>query len=244
MPVECIDIKIGKVVNNSVMTAVMSNGDLYCWGDNRHGNVGNGSKEEYQCTPVKVLSNVKSVIPNDAASSMSALTETGELYCWGYQGHGTVGNGKTDEYCQLTPVKILDNIKYVDSGPIMSAVTETGDLYWWGDSYYNFGLRKRFTPEYVLENVKSVSSYVYNITAITETGDLYSWGNNKFGTIGDGSYDDYSGIPELILQNVKSVLPGKAAITETGDLYCWGYIKPDYDGEDKLENMNVHLQKC
>ncbi len=83
--------------------AITENGDLYCWGDNTHGQVGNGTMAD-QNSPVKVLSKVKTVsLDGDNAA---AVTEDGDLYCWGNNRYGQVGNGM-EFGCQSSPQKII-----------------------------------------------------------------------------------------------------------------------------------------
>lgn len=59
--------------------AITKNGDLYCWGSNESGKVGNGSTEN-QTTPVKILENVVSF---SEFFCNAAITKNGDLYCWG-----------------------------------------------------------------------------------------------------------------------------------------------------------------
>ena len=63
--------------------AITANGDLYCWGLNSYGQVGNGTTVN-QLTPLKILENVKTVNKN------SAITTNGDLYCWGYNTNAQV----------------------------------------------------------------------------------------------------------------------------------------------------------
>ena len=87
--------------------AILFNGNLYCWGRNDCGQVGNGTTDD-QYTPVKILENVKQVYLDGAANA--AITTNGDLYCWtDMNWYGEVGNGTTKH--QLSPVKILENIK-------------------------------------------------------------------------------------------------------------------------------------
>ena len=48
--------------------AIMENGDLYCWGWNKYGQVGNGTKID-QTTPARVLSGVESVFLSNTSSA-------------------------------------------------------------------------------------------------------------------------------------------------------------------------------
>lgn len=213
--------------SSDLSTAITSNGDLYCWGDNGQGQVGNGTYID-QTTPVKVLENVASVYPygNDVA----AITTNGDLYCWGYNYRGEVGNGTTSS--QNTPVKVLENVSSFSwHGWRSVAVTVDGDLYCWGQNTYGEAgcetIGNQKIPFKVLENVTSVSHYGDVVAAITANGDLYCWGQNTDGQVGNGSTLDQT-TPQKILQNVSSVSYSSSnyvmgAITTDGELYCWGY---------------------
>lgn len=82
--------------------AITEDGDLYMWGRNAYGEIGNGSTQD-QLTPQKVLSDVVSVSLGNSHSG--AITEDGSLCMWGYNYDGQIGNGSTKH--QLTPVKVM-----------------------------------------------------------------------------------------------------------------------------------------
>jgi len=250
--------------NPSFMSAITEEGDLYCWGDNGYGQVGNGTKKD-QLVPVKVLTDVKSVsysytphFYNSSVGPLSvlAITEEGDLYCWGDNDSGQIGNGTKE--VQLTPVKALSGVKSVSvfsyndgdydgySWSIsISAITEEGDLYCWGDNdsgQIGSGTKEeQLTPLKVLSGVKSVPSAY---SAITENGDLYCWGDNKYGQVGNGTTENQL-TPIRILSNVKSCFPVssyKLAITEEGDLYCWGYNDCGQIGNGTEDNQLTPLK--
>ena len=51
---------------------------------------------------MKILENVKEILDNYYTTI--AITVTGDLYCWGYNEYGIVGNGTREE--QKTPYKV------------------------------------------------------------------------------------------------------------------------------------------
>ena len=157
------------------------------------------------------------------------ITESGNLYMWGSNSRGELGNGTTTD--SYTPIKIMDNIKSVSLGSSSSAaITEIGELYTWGDnSDGTLGdgtTIDRYYPIKIMDNVASVSVSSSVSAAITEDGSLYMWGYNNGGRLGNGYGNGIVATPIKILDNVKSVSLGNshsAAITKDGDLYTWGF---------------------
>lgn len=201
------------------------NGDLYMWGDNEFGQLGDGTTEN-SLVPKKIMSNVSSVSLGGACNA--AITENGDLYMWGSNSGGSFGDGTTiDSYI---PKKIMGNVASVSLGGSHSgAITENGDLYMWGENWVgqlgDGTTNDSFIPKKVMSNIASVSLGAYHSGALTENGDLYMWGDNYFGELGDGTTID-SLVPKKIMSNVSSVSLGhyhSAVITENGDLYMWGY---------------------
>ena len=139
-------LKIGQVISSEsfpgsdTKAVIMSNGDLYCWGYNKYGQVGNGTTVN-QSRPVKVLSDVKSVI--FYCGTTAAITGSGDLYCWGLNNYEQAGNGIT--ISQNRPVKVLSGLAelsdaiYLREG-IMVMDVELADIrdnkIWTGNGLY------------------------------------------------------------------------------------------------------------
>ena len=179
--------------------AITTSGDLYMWGDNYGGAVGNGTTGEV-LTPYKVNLGGNKVSQTDTACNTSyAITTSGDLYMWGSNDGGKVGNGTTDEV--LTPYKVNLDGKKVSQADVFDtnsyAITTTGDLYMWG--WNSSGRVGNGTTDEVLTPYKvnldgnkvSQAGMDFDTSyAITTSGDLYMWGNNMFGQIGDGTNND------------------------------------------------------
>ena len=190
--------------------AITKSGDLYTWGWNQEGQLGNGStKANY--TPTKIMSNVKKASVSEYSSA--AITKKGELYVWGSNVDGSLAGG-TDKYI-LKPRKIMDNVVDVSLGRDSSAcLTKNGDLYTWGNNYdHSLGDNETFRtkPKKIMKDVVQINSAWLAVIALKKTGDLYVWGGNFF-----------SSKPKKIMSNVVSAAcrdNSVCAIKKNGSLY-------------------------
>ena len=241
--------KVVQVNLGSMYSAAIMEEDLYLWGDNHHGQLGNGIGSTSSKVPIKIINNVQEV--NLGLDHSAAITKEGELYLWGINNNGQLGNG-TEENSRV-PIKIMGNVKEVCLGHYHSAaIMKEGDLYLWGDNKYGQLGNKRDAadlcrpdPINIMFNVKAVSLGMYHSAAITEEGDLYLWGRNSSGQLGYGRYSDYRTNPIKIMGNVKAVSLGNyysAAITEEGGLYLWGNNSYGQLGNGTNGNSNVPIK--
>jgi alpha-tubulin suppressor-like RCC1 family protein len=90
---------------------VIADGVVYCWGENTHGQLGDGTRET-RATPVKVngLDGVK--IGRVAAAGSHSCAQTDDepikLYCWGSNYFGQLGTGDYDDRPQATLLPPLE----------------------------------------------------------------------------------------------------------------------------------------
>ena len=125
--------------------ALDSEGQIYAWGYNYYGQLGNGDTTDSN-TPVKVdTSGVlagKTITQISAGSDHSlALDSEGQIYAWGYNYYGQLGNGDTTD--SNTPVKVDTSgvlagktITQISAGFFHSlALDSEGQIYAWGANY-------------------------------------------------------------------------------------------------------------
>ena len=223
--------------------AILSNGSLYIWGY-----FGNGVKPQevsyYQKIPFKyslpenlTLSSVADFQSSD--NTWGILLRNGDLWMWGSNLYGELGNGSTTG--NAIPAKvpyISGSIKqFIINGNSVGAVTTDGALYMWGDNDYGcLGLgdtSDKRTAELVTDSgVKEVKIRNNLSGTLMTDGSLRLWGHNWDGELGNGesstsnnkniySFKDAS-VP---MNNVTSFMISDSgyvgAITDTG-LYMWG----------------------
>lgn len=228
--------------------AIDKSGNLYMWGDNHCGQIGNGTKND-QLTPQKILSNVSAV--DSSFGTTVALTQNGDLYIWGDNFYGEVGDGTT--VSQLSPKKVLSDISVMNiNGGTVAAVTQNGDLYMWGQNYNgevgNGTMVSQLYPQKIMSNISTVDLSDGTSAAITKSGDLYVWGDNDYGQVGNGTTQDQLS-PLKIMSDiiyVKCSLHYIGAVTKDHDLYTWGcapsMTSPEiYQLTPKKELSNIRI---
>lgn len=250
--------------------AVTEEQQLYLWGNNQYGQIGDGNKGGKVTSPTPILEGQRIKQVSLGATHTAAVTEDGRLYLWGDNQYGQIGNGKTA--AQKTPWELpldrLDNqkVKSVYLGNYCSmAVTEDGSLYAWGTNRYG-EIGQETENEYYtipqkvkgIENIKEVAIhagdnvyYKYNVIAVLQKdGGLYMWGCNSSGEIGNGSGGNgYGGakvtIPTKILDNVEKIClgggyAGSFSTAVTVDGSLWTW--GDNDGGQLGRGKNVKDQ--
>ena len=215
---------------------VTVDGAAYCWGENYHGQLGDGAHgiANRRSTPVPVLGGLSFASVSPGLSHTCGLGVDGSAYCWGSNGDGRLGDGGTG-YLGLSPRPVAGGVNFtsVSAGYYHTCgVTVTGDAYCWGQNdsgqLGDGSTTDRLTPVLVAGGLSfnSVSAAIDHTCGVTATGDAYCWGQNDYGQLGDGS-TAWSAPPVRVESSGSfgSVSAGKyhtCGVTATGDAYCWG----------------------
>ena len=75
--------------------AVTTAGAVYCWGANSAGQLGNGSTTDSRSAVMVTGASSGYVTVSTGRDHSCALTSTNEVYCWGFNDFGRLGNGST-----------------------------------------------------------------------------------------------------------------------------------------------------
>ncbi|XP_031661403.1 RCC1 and BTB domain-containing protein 1 isoform X3 [Oncorhynchus kisutch] len=226
-------------------------GELFAWGHNGYSQLGNGTTNQ-GVAPVLVSASLlnKRVTEVACGSHHSlALTNTGEVYAWGYNNCGQVGSGSTAN--QPTPRRVsncLQNkvVVSITCGQTSSlAVVENGEVYGWG---YNgngqLGLGNngnQLTPCRLvglqgLCVLQIVSGYAHSL-ALTDEGLLYAWGTNTYGQLGTGNKSNQLSPVQIMAEKESRIVEiaachsthTSAAKTQSGQVYMWGQCREHDD---------------
>ncbi len=225
--------------------ALTTGGGVKCWGYNGRGQLGDGSTDN-RAVPVDVAGLTSGVVAIDLGWEHScALLATGAVKCWGYNGHGEVGdNSTTDRDTPRQVSGLTSGVKAISSGFYHScALTSTGGVTCWGyNGYGQLGDQTnsdRTTPANVYglsSGVTQIEAGAYHSCGLTSTGGVKCWGRNDNGELGDGTRDRRaqpvnvtglaSGVTSISMDNSQM----SCAIIANDSVKCWGHNEWNQSG--------------
>lgn len=223
---------------------------VYCWGWNGHGQLGNGSIEDERFAKTLVV-NPPTV---DSWKAIHAGTEhtcaiagTDDLYCWGRNDFGQVGNGQTSRAevlpnlvfnpSDVTRWKSVDAEQYNTCG-----IANNSRIYCWGsNSNGQLGngesgetMNKKI-PTLVV-NPNSVSSWkivsvgAFHACGLSNNDMLYCWGSNGEGQLGDITGNNHSEPYSISNPNGTNIWGAislstlhTCGIESNAKGFCWGW---------------------
>ena len=232
------------------LLALGSDGNLYSWGDNSTGQLGDGTNTSSDTTDALR----KVIMPADGTKFTQfsagytyslAIGSDGNIYSWGNNSSGQLGNGTNDN--RPTPSKVslptwAPKFTQVSAGSNHSlALDSDGNLYSWGVNFYgqlgmggtDFG--QHYTPNkgsMPADGTKftQISTGYYHSLALGSDGNVYSWGDNSKGQLGRSASEGYDGTPRKVnlptgVRRFTQVIAGgnhSLALGSDGNLYSWG----------------------
>lgn len=110
-------------------------GDIHAWGYSQYGQLGHGTTTESTVTVKPNFPQAVKVVIITAGLCLSmALSENGDVYCWGYSRNGQCGQMSTNV---LSPTVMggMRKVIAISCGTFHCvALTTTGDVYTWGNN--------------------------------------------------------------------------------------------------------------
>jgi alpha-tubulin suppressor-like RCC1 family protein len=204
------------IASTSPVLMLDTDGNLYSWGGNNYGQIGNGST-----TAASLPWNMSAVGSGDVAvgtkfsdiatghASSMALDVDGNLYTWGYNNAGQLGNNATDNLNRPwklnggTNSGIAVNTKFAKisaHGSSAAAIDTDGNLYRWGSGYRGDGTTTSVKTAWkvngssgsgIAADVKFDQVNVFDNYTIARTTDstVYIWGVGSYGQQGNGTFN-------------------------------------------------------
>ncbi|MEC8107162.1 MAG: putative Ig domain-containing protein, partial [Candidatus Thermoplasmatota archaeon] len=219
--------------------AIKDNGDVYCWGRNGNGQIGNGQTSQvntgcgvsgHKCKDVPTLTHVKGSNNYDAVSlafgdrHACALLDDGDVVCWGRNNAGQLGTSGGDKD---TPQAInLGTGRTATSiyagGNFNCAILDDASVKCWGHNnagQLGIGSQVNTNTPTTINSLGSGRTAVtlalahHSMCALLDDGSVKCWGANHQGQLGNG------GSPSLLTSPPSSAIDlgtGRTAKAITG----------------------------
>lgn len=203
-------------------------GRVWAWGTNSNGQLGLGNITNQSRANVLSLQDIVSISGGEIHSAAVRLTpgdpnHQGEVWCFGSQDKGRLGNGLTAAANISTPVRV----KKVDATP--------ADL----------------TDNPLLNGITQVACGAAHTLALDNLGQVWSWGYNASGELGDGGTTQRGLADRVKTPDGSGVLSGIVRIeaggtgtngtsmawASDGTVYCWGRNADGMGGNGTTANV-------
>jgi alpha-tubulin suppressor-like RCC1 family protein len=156
-------------------------------------------------------------------------TATQDVYCWGRNNYGQLGDGT--KINSLTPVKVqglpAGTIQDLSLGFTSSCAVINGNVWCWGQFPKTTGVSQMTSvvPFMLsgLSNVVSVGVRNHGC-ALLGDGSLKCWGYNYEGEVGNGTWGSYFPLNTVFASGATRLAVGRwhNCALVSGNLYCWG----------------------
>jgi alpha-tubulin suppressor-like RCC1 family protein len=194
------------MTDGAVMCGLTASGDplgnVWCWGENKWGPVGNGTNDNRYYEPVRGGGGMTFAEIDGGANNTCALTDAGAVWCWGRATDGVLGIGNptgatlcfvpSSTYCARSPVAV------------------------------NMPSGRTFTK--IAVDDEGIGDHV---CAIADNKDAYCWGLNNFGQVGSGVAGGQNNEPTLVTGghkfiDIAATGSQSCGVTVGREIYCWG----------------------
>jgi alpha-tubulin suppressor-like RCC1 family protein len=213
--------------------------DVYCWGDNTYGQLGDSSLTA-RSSPVAVASDV--VAMTTGQDHTCVITEDATVSCWGRNDVGQIGIG-TLTAAESTPQEVpglTDVVDIAADDTTTCAVDDSGDAWCWGSDTHGQlgnGGGSSGTPEPspvavsrsgVADGFAQIDVGRRHVCAVGVSDAIYCWGDDTAGQLGNGASAAVPSRPAIISgggRHFVSVAAGgdsSCAVDAQLAAYCWG----------------------
>lgn len=191
-------------------------GRAFCWGDDQHGQRGDGPATSASVVPVSGGVGFQ-MLSADApgGAHTCGISRQAHLFCWGRNVDGELGV-RTEARCSVLGPGVGTVLQ--ECSPVPVAVAPERE-------FRSVSVGGRFT------------------CAVDGEGAAYCWGANDFGNLGNGGWEAAAEpVPVVSQQRFTHVSAGTGyacAVTESHEIYCWGANSARQLGDGTTESRSV-----
>ena len=115
--------------------ALSTAGEAFCWGDNTDRALGDGTDDGFRLTPTRVNTGLRFTSITAGEQFTCANTDSGDVYCWGRNANGQLGDGTTTN--RAAPARVSSPLRFreISAGSsFVCAIAEGGEGNCWGSN--------------------------------------------------------------------------------------------------------------
>ncbi|MDH3731255.1 MAG: signal peptidase I, partial [Acidimicrobiia bacterium] len=207
---DIITLGSGSSANHSC--AVSSSNEIWCWGENGEGQLGDGTDSD-SSRPTSVVTGMTNAAshPSGSVKSTCVLSDSATAFCWGENGDGQLGDGTTNDRfrpAQVTGVGgtgTLSDLTFVataNGGSSACAIDDSGSVFCWGrndQGQLGDGSTTARTSPVAAAGVGGAGTLETGLglglgkehsCAVEVAGTVLCWGRNNKGQLGDATTTD------------------------------------------------------
>lgn len=219
-------------VGNELSCAIDTANRLFCWGSNVDGKLGIPNVG-IEVLPRQVAAErTWREVATSTSSHACAIDTAGQLWCWGANANGQLGDGTIDP--RTAPVLVDDGEwKQVSAGQLHTCgIKQDGTIWCWGSNLAgelgDGSTQSSRRPKQIGSGTTwSTVAAGTNVTcALKQDHTAWCWGNNGFGQLGDAPmpHDEPAqlGGDDWIAIDIRAMTTCGIRGTTAGELWCWG----------------------
>jgi hypothetical protein len=215
---------------------VSGRGELFCWGKNDQQLLSEDAGSPLTIpTRVSLPGGTHAEQVSVGNGHICIVAEGGDLYCWGTNNCGEVGDGTTEKRIHPRLISSLNDVKSVAAGIDYTCAVAGSDsaVHCWGNNRSGeLGLgpdasSEVRTPTEVTDvpSADEVVVAVDHTCALTLEGKVWCWGDGSFGQLGQGTQESSTSPVQSNITSATDVAVGLAhscAVLGSGSVVCWG----------------------
>lgn len=221
-------------VGDGTSCALLHDGTVRCWGEGINGTMGNGTRTRATSLPQPVLGLAGVASLALGRQHACALTQSHDVFCWGLNDHGQLGDGTQVTRTRPVPVPGASGaVELVAGGDHTCARWSDGSARCWGentDGQLGDGSHiDRWTPALVAgpSCATQLTAGLHHTCARWSDGSARCWGSDVFRQLGANLLGGAHPAPVRVdrVDQVVSISAGAlatCALLLDGGVGCWG----------------------